>query len=181
VPPLPGPPRSISSISSAAGLIRAASWPPAGQAIAVSGFHRDGTAFSSGLSFTVAAGTTVDDLVNHLNNNVLQDATASFASGQIRITDNETGYTKSDIMLSYSGTGALTTPPYFEVTAVGGTESRSANIAVYDTQGGKHVLSAALVRTDTVNTWDIILTSITGDIAGIDLAERRVNGLSFDH
>ena len=148
--------------------------------IAISGFHRDGTALSSGLSFTVAAGTTVDDLVDHLNNNVLQDATASFVDGQIRITDHETGYTKSDIMLSYSGTGALTTPPYFEVTAVGGNESRSVNITMYDTQGGKHVLSAALVRTDTVNTWDIILTSITGDIAGIDLAERRVNGLSFD-
>ncbi len=148
--------------------------------ITVSGFHRDGTAFSSGLSFTVAAGTTVDDLVNHLNSNVLQDATASFANGQIRITDNETGYSKSDIMLSYSGTGALTMPPYFEVTTVGGNESRNVNITVYDSQGGKHVLSAALVRTDTVNTWDIILTSVTGDVAAIDPAERRVNGLSFD-
>jgi flagellar hook protein FlgE len=148
--------------------------------IAISGLHRDGAAFSSGLTFTVAAGTTMDDLVNHLNNNVLQDATASLVEGQIRITDNETGYTKSDIMLSYSGTGVLTMPPYFEVTAVGGTESRNTNITVYDSQGGKHVLSAALVRTDTVNTWDIILTSITGDIAGIDPAQRRVNGLSFD-
>ncbi len=148
--------------------------------ITVSGFHRDGAAFSSGLSFTVASGTTVDDLVDHLNNNVLQDATASFVDGQIRITDNETGYTKSDIMLSYSGAGVLTTPPYFEVTAVGGNEARNVNIAVYDSQGGKHVLSAALVRTDTVNTWDIILTSVSGDVAAIDPADRRVNGLSFD-
>ena len=38
------------------------------------------------------------------------------------------------------------------------------NIAVYDSQGGKHVLSAALVRTDTVNTWDMVLTSITGNV-----------------
>jgi flagellar hook protein FlgE len=148
--------------------------------IAISGLHRDGTAFSSNLIFTVAPGTTLDNLIDHLNNYVLQDATASLVEGQIRITDNETGYTKSDIMLSYSGTGALTMPPYFEVTAVGGTESRNTNITVYDSQGGKHVLSAALVRTDTVNTWDIILTSITGDIAGIDPAQRRVNGLSFD-
>jgi flagellar hook protein FlgE len=148
--------------------------------IAIAGLHRDGTAFSSGLSFAVAAGTTLGDLVDHLNNNVLQDATASFVEGQIRITESETGYTKSDIMLSYSGAGALTVPPYFEVTTVGGSESRNTNITVYDSQGGKHVLSAALVRTDTVNTWDIILTSITGDVAAIDLAERRVNGLSFD-
>jgi flagellar hook protein FlgE len=148
--------------------------------IAIAGFHRDGTAFSSGLSFAVAAGTTVDELIDHLNNNVLQDATASLVEGQIRITDNQTGYTKSDIGLSYSGAGALTMPPYFDVTAVGGTESRNTNITVYDSQGGKHVLSAALVRTDAVNTWDIILTSVTGDVAAIDLPDRRVNGLSFD-
>jgi flagellar hook protein FlgE len=148
--------------------------------ITIAGFHRDGTAFSSGLSFTVAAGTTVDDLIDHLNTNVLQDATASFANGQIRITDDETGYTKSDITLTYSGIGTLATPPYFEVTTVGGNESKSVNIAVYDSQGGKHVLSAALVRTDTVNTWDIILTSISGDIEGIGLGDRRVSGLSFD-
>jgi len=148
--------------------------------IAISGFHRDGTALSSGLSFTVAAGTTVDDLIDHLNDNVLQDATASFANGQIRITDDETGYTKSDIMLSYGGTGILDTPAYFEVTTVGGNESKAVNIAVYDSQGGKHVLSAALIRTDTVNSWDVILTSISGDIEAIDLEDRRVNGLSFD-
>jgi len=148
--------------------------------IAISGFHRDGTAFSSGLSFTVAATTTVDDLIDHLNTNVLQDATASLVSGQLRITDNETGYTKSDIMLSYSGTGTLTTPPYFEVATVGANESKDVNIAVYDSQGGKHVLSAALVRTDTVNTWDIILTSVSGDVEAINLEDRRVNGLSFD-
>ncbi len=148
--------------------------------IAIAGLHRDGTAFSSGLSFTVASDTTVDDLIDHLNNNVLQDATASLVEGQIRITDNQTGYTKSDIMLSYSGAGALTMPPYFEVTTVGGAESRNTNITVYDSQGGKHVLSAALVRTDTVNTWDIILTSVTGDVAAINPADRRVNGLAFD-
>jgi flagellar hook protein FlgE len=148
--------------------------------ITIAGLHRDGTAFSSGLSFTVAAGTTVDDLIDHLNNNVLQDATASFTNGQIRITDDETGYTKSDITLSYAGTGTLATPAYFEVATVGGNESKSVNIAVYDSQGGKHVLSAALVRTDTVNTWDIILTSISGDIKSINLEDRRVSGLSFD-
>ena len=54
------------------------------------------------------------------------------------------------------------------------------NIAVYDSQGGKHVLSAAMVRTDTVNTWDLILTSVTGDVQAIDPTNRRVSGLAFD-
>jgi flagellar hook protein FlgE len=148
--------------------------------LAVAGFHRDGTAFSTGLTFTVTATTTVNNLIDHLNNNVLNDATASFAGGQIRITDNETGYSKSDLQLSYAGAGTFTTPPYFEVTTVGGDESKSVNIAVYDSQGGKHVLSAALVRTDTINTWDIILASVTGNVQTIDPAQRRVSGLSFD-
>ena len=148
--------------------------------ITISGFSRDGTDLSTGLTFAVTGATTVGDLVDHLNNNVLTDATASFANGKIVITDNETGYSKSDITLSYSGVGSLETPPYFELTAVGGDEVQSANIAVYDTQGGKHVLSAALVRTDTTNTWDVVLTSITGDVLEITPENRRVSGLSFD-
>jgi flagellar hook protein FlgE len=39
--------------------------------IAVSGYHPDGTEFSSGLTFTVDSGTTLGDLIDHLNNNVL--------------------------------------------------------------------------------------------------------------
>jgi flagellar hook protein FlgE len=148
--------------------------------ITISGFDRDGTALSTGLTFTVTAATTADDLIDHLNNNVLTDATASFANGQIRITDDETGYSKSDIKLTYSGTGELTTPAYFDVTTVGGDEVKNVNIAVYDSQGGKHVLSAALVRTDTVNTWDAILTSITGNVQAIEPGNRRVSGLAFN-
>jgi flagellar hook protein FlgE len=148
--------------------------------ITIAGFNRDGTDLVNGLSFTVTSATTVNDLIDHLNNNVLTDATASLANGQICITDQATGYTKSDLTLSYSGAGVLATPPYFEVTTVGGAESKNVNIAVFDSQGGKHVLSAAMVRTDTVNTWDLILTSVTGDVQTIDPASRRVSGLSFD-
>jgi flagellar hook protein FlgE len=148
--------------------------------ITISGYKPDGTALAAGLTFTVGATTTVNDLLTHLNTNVLTGATASLANGQIRITDTATGYSKSDLTFTYSGAGKLTTPPYFEVTTVGGTESKNANIAVYDSQGGKHVLSATMVRTDAVNTWDVILTSVTGDVQNIDPANRRINGLSFD-
>lgn len=148
--------------------------------ITISGYHKDGTAFSSGLTFAVDGSTTVADFVNHLNTNVLNGATASFTSGRIRITDDESGYSKSDIQFAYSGTGSLATPPYFELTTVGGDEVKNVNIAVYDSQGGKHVLSAALVRTDTVNTWDMVLTSVTGNIQEVTPDNRRVSGLAFD-
>jgi flagellar hook protein FlgE len=148
--------------------------------LTISGFNPDGSALSQGLSFTVSGSTTLGDLVQHLNTNVLDGATASLANGRIRITDNETGYSRSDISLSYSGAGDLKTPSYFELTTVGGEEVKNINIAVYDSQGGKHVLSAALVRTNTINTWDMVLMSVTGDVNSISPDNRRVNDLSFN-
>ncbi len=148
--------------------------------ITISGYHQDGTAFSTGLTFTVTETSTVGDLIDHLNDNVLSGATASLADGRIRITDDTAGYSRSDVKLSYSGTGTLTMPPYFELATIGGDEVKDVNIAIYDSQGGKHVLSGALVRSDTVNTWDMVLTSITGNIQGIDPDNRRISGLTFD-
>lgn len=149
--------------------------------ISFEGYYPDGTAFGgAGLDFTVTADTTLDDLISHLNNNVLNGSTASLVNGYIRITDDATGYSKSDITMSYSGAGALELPGYFELKTVGGDEVKGINIAVYDSQGGKHVMSAAFVRSDTVNTWDLVLTSVTGNIASIDLDSRRIEGISFD-
>ncbi len=148
--------------------------------ITISGYNADGTALSSGLTFTVTQTSTLDDLVTHLNTNVLSDSTAAMVNGKIRITDDTTGYSKSDISLSYSGDGSFEAPAYFEMTTVGGDEMKSVNIAVYDSQGGKHVLSAALIRTETQNEWDMVLTSITGNIATIAPDERRINGITFD-
>ena len=71
-------------------------------------------------------------------------------------------------------------PDYFEVSTVGGNEVKNVNITVYDSQGGAHVLSGALVRTDTDNTWDMVLTSITGDVSELSLDDRRIEGISFD-
>jgi flagellar hook protein FlgE len=148
--------------------------------ITISGYHPDGSALSSGLSFTVTGSTTLADLVGHLNSQVLNGATASLVNGRIRITDDEAGYSKSDISLSYAGTGELQTPSYFEITTVGGDEVKSVNIGMYDSQGGKHVLSAALVRTDTMNTWDMVLTSVTGNVESISPDNRRINNLGFN-
>ncbi len=148
--------------------------------ITISGYHSDGTEFSSGLTFTVNSGTTLRDLIDHLNNNVLSGATASLVNGQIRITDDTSGYSMSDMSLSYSGDGSLTVPSYFEVTTVGGEEVKNVNIAIYDSQGGKHVLSGAFVRTDTINEWDMVLTSVTGDVYEIGPDNRRIEGITFN-
>jgi len=148
--------------------------------ITISGYHGDGTSFGAGLTFTVNTTTTFGDFIDHLNNNVLNGATASLANGRIQVTDDATGYSQFDISISYSGFGSLEVPPYFEMTTVGGEAVKNANIGVYDSQGGKHVMSAAFVKTDTVNTWDLVITSVTGSVESISPDNRRIRGISFD-
>jgi len=151
--------------------------------ITVTGYEHDGTALVDGTGLTVDATTTMQDLVDHINT-VLggTNATASLVSGKIRITDVDSGYSKSDVKLTFanSGTADFQEPAYFEVSTVGGEEVKDINITVYDSQGGKHVLSGAFVRTETNNTWDMILTSITGDASEITFDNRRISDITFD-
>jgi flagellar hook protein FlgE len=81
--------------------------------------------------------------------------------------------------MSYSNDGSLTMPGYFEILTVGGEEAKNVSITVFDSLGGKHVLTGAFVRTNENNTWDMVLTSITGDVSQIPLANRRIEGLTF--
>jgi len=109
---------------------------------------------------------------------VLDGATATLNNGKIFITDAQSGYSQSDFKMAWSDNN-LTMPAYFEATTVGGEEVKNVNITVFDTQGGKHVLSGAFVRTNTSNTWDMILTSISGNITDITFDNRRINGVEF--
>jgi len=140
--------------------------------ITVTGFDKDGTPFASGLDFAVVGGTTtLGNFISYLNTTVL--------NGQIRITDDTSGYSKTDMSLSYSNP-SMTMPAYFEISTVGGEEVKSINITSYDSQGGKHVISGAFVRTGTANTWDMVLTSVTGDIGEITMDNRRIENITFD-
>ncbi|HUT30654.1 MAG TPA: flagellar hook-basal body complex protein [Sedimentisphaerales bacterium] len=151
--------------------------------ITASGYDPSGNALSD-TGLTVTGATTLDDVITHLNTNVLDptEQVASLINGRIRITDVNSGYSLSDIGLTFAddGTASLTMPAYFEVSTVGGEEVKNINITVYDSQGGKHVLSGAFVRTDTPNTWDMVLTSITGDVQQITPDNRRISGIEFD-
>jgi len=164
--------------------------------ITVSGYNHDGTALTDGagdLDLTITAATDLDAVIAHINT-VLSDAAndnadgsvdvASLSNGRIVITDGSSGYSKTDINLTYTAAGneTLEMPSYFEITNVGGDEVKNANIIVYDSQGGSHVLSVAFVRTDTANTWDMVMTAITGNVEDIDitgLSDRRINGIEF--
>jgi flagellar hook protein FlgE len=150
--------------------------------ITVTGYSHDGTALTD-TGMAVTAATTLDDIIDHINTVLGTDGTASLVNGKIRITDADSGYSLSDVQLDFTngaaGDADLEMPSYFEITTVGGDEVKNVNITVYDAQGGKHVLSAAFVRTNTTNTWDMVLTSITGNIVQLDADGRRIEGIEF--
>ncbi|MCK4291760.1 MAG: flagellar hook-basal body complex protein [Planctomycetes bacterium] len=154
----------------------------------VTGWKPDGAEVIDATGLDVSATTKMSDVLTYIESQLgASNVTASMSAGKIVVTDDTSGYSKSDVALSYTGSSdgsdSLTVPAYFEITSVGGDEVKNVNITVYDTQGGKHVLSGAFVRTGTANTWDMVLTSITGDIEAIDISgksDRRISGIEFD-
>ena len=150
--------------------------------ITASGFDPSGNALAD-TGLTVTGATTLQDVIDRLNNNVLTstEQVASLVAGRIRITDVSSGYSLSDLGLTWAdnGSATLTMPSYFEVSTVGGEAVKYINSIVHDSQGGKHVLSAAFSRTRTANQWDMVLTSITGDVSAITFDNRRISGIDF--
>jgi flagellar hook protein FlgE len=151
----------------------------------VTGIAHDGTAVTDAVGLDIDATTTVNDVLAYIETQFgAANVTASISYGRIVVTDVNAGYSKTDIALSYAnssdGDDALTMPGYFEVATVGGEEVKSFNIIVYDSQGGSHVLSGAFVRTDNVNLWDLILTSISGNVTSLSFDNRRIEGIEFN-
>lgn len=153
----------------------------------VTGTKSDGTAVTDTVGLTIDGDITLGDVLTYIETK-LGNVTASMSNGRIAITDDVSGYSRSDIKLGYAAStdgsnDALALPGYFEITTVGGAEVKNINVTVYDSQGGSHVLSGAFVRTNTANTWDMVLTSITGDVDMIDMSgdsNRRIRGIEFD-
>jgi flagellar hook protein FlgE len=161
--------------------------------ITFSGYKPDGSALGSNpttnLRMPITSTTTLNDVLTWLNTDggtagkgVLGSAaTASLHNGQLRITDTTSGYSKSDLAMTYSGDGTFTMPGYFEMLTVGGDEVKNVNIMVYDSKGEQQVFSGAFVRTNTPNTWDMVLSSISGNINQITIPNRRIENITFDN
>jgi len=157
----------------------------AGDTITIHGTKRDGTELGGGAGITInlhdgSDFLTLQELADEITTayQIAGDDTsvASVVNGEIRLTDVESGYSQADMSLSYSGAGELELPSYFRMLSAGGETAHNTNIQVYDTQGVAHTLSASFVRSDTANTWDLVLTSITGDV---ELVDRRISGITF--
>lgn len=101
---------------------------------------------------------------------------ASLVNGEINLLDAASGYSLTDINLTCSDPSALELPQYFKMLSVGGETSKNTNIEIFDSQGIGHVMSASFVRSTDSNTWDMVLTSATGDV---DVEDRRITGITF--
>lgn len=144
--------------------------------ITITGHAKDGTDISGTLA--VDGSTTFQDVIDALDTAFSGEATASLSEGRIVLTGDSSGYSKLDVNLSCDDT-ELEMPSYFEMSTVGGEEVQEVNVTIYDSQGGSHVLAAALVRTDTTNLWDMVITSVSGNVYELTSGNRRIEGIEF--
>jgi len=162
----------------------------ASTSIAVTGYTHAGSDIDTTVS--IAGTETLGQLATALQTAINTDIAAAgesttvavtVSNGQLVVTDSSSGYSKLDLSLAWSGgTGdaTLTMPNYFEMTTVGGEEVKDVSITVYDGSGNPHIMTGALVRTDTSNAWDFVTTSMTGDVYALGMTNRRVANLTFD-
>jgi len=159
-----------------------------GDAIVVSGTRRDGGAVA-GAEFACfdADGNskTVGDLLDFIDAAFANPddpterwSTATMENAQLCLRDSAGGYSLTDIsmVMKDGSTGALELPDYFIAEDAGGEAAQKTNIEVFDSQGVSHILEAEFVKTDTPNKWDLVLTSITGDV---NVVNRRISGINF--
>jgi len=152
--------------------------------ITITGRKKDGTALPTGSNtLSVDATTTIQDLLDTINTVAAGEGTATLSGGKIILTGASSGYSKLDLNMTYTpsaGKESLTMPAYFEYSVVGGTEVQNVNITIFDSLGAPHVLAGSLVRTDAPNRWDMVITSVSGNVSKLEYADRRIEGIEFN-
>ena len=157
--------------------------------ILISGVREDGTTFTDqAITWTGAApgaGATMQDILDQIGA-VFNNSTATLdANGKIALTAGDRGYNLSQITrMSYDAAGAdeLTVPTFFNYSTVGGNDSKSFSVTVFDSMGEQHVLTVVFVKTDDLNTWDMVVTSIGGETPATwdNFDNRRISGIEFN-
>ncbi|MFW6133413.1 MAG: flagellar hook protein FlgE [Planctomycetota bacterium] len=153
-----------------------------GGTLTIAGTDRDGADVSSTVTVVdAAAGAgevySMQDLLDHVSS-LYDGSTASLVNGQIQLVDDSAGYSQADINMSFAGgtDATLELPDHWQIDTAGGQEVKNTNVEVFDSQGNSHILSAAFVKSDTANQWDMVLTTITGEV---ELVDRRIKGITF--
>jgi len=163
-----------------------------GDTILINGMRRDGSAVTD-VEFEVfeddgvggRRAKTFEQFLDFITDTYANPAdptdvwsSAGIAGGEVTLTDAESGYSLAEIDLAMKDTsvGALNLPDYFHIEEAGGEATRHTSTEVFDSQGVSHTMSASFVKTDSTNKWDMVLTSITGQV---DVKNRRISGINF--
>ncbi len=148
--------------------------------IQITGTDKAGNDVSATFTITDAANDTVGDLLDAINA-AYTGSTASLVNGEIRLQDDQSGYSQTDITLDYiddaGDDGAFELPGYFRLLTPGSEGLNNVDIEIFDSQGISHILSASFVRTNDSNVWDLVMRSVTGEITNLD--DRRIVGIEF--
>lgn len=159
--------------------------------ILISGTKENGTVFTD-TAVTFEDDDTMQDVLNQITA-LYDDSTATLnADGKIVITGNTPGYSLAQVTnMEYDPDVAesLTVPTYFDYSVIGGEDSKTFKITVYDNMGEQHVMTGTFVKTDTNNVWDMVVHSIDGertaswadyDILNSTALNRRISGIEFN-
>jgi len=144
--------------------------------IVITGTDRSGDPVNTTFTIADATTATLGDLLTAISD-AYSGSTAKIVNGQLQLQDDSSGYSQTNIELVYNGAGTFELPKYFQVLAAGGEAMHSTDMEIFDSQGIGHVLSVAFVRSADPNTWDMVLTSLTGGVE--QLVDRRIRGVSF--
>lgn len=162
--------------------------------IRVSGVREDGTTFSNmDVTWTGAAagsGETVQDILDQISS-LFTNSTARLDSSGNIVLQSADGYSLANITsMTYvpAADDSLSVPTFFDWSSVGGNDRKIFNITVYDSYGAEHVLTGAFVKTDTANTWDLVVQSVSGETEPVWGAydpnagnfNRRISGITFN-
>lgn len=152
--------------------------------IAVTGVNKAGTAVTA-QSFNITTGDTMQDILDGISAEFTGSTATLNTSGQIVLTDDVAGFSETALTtLAYtpsSGNETFTMPVNYTLTTAGGNDTHTFTRDIYDAMGAKHSLTGTLVKTDTANTWDLIIPQIVGETeASSSYSSRRIPGIQFE-
>jgi len=151
-----------------------------GDQVKITGTDKSGNPVDATYTISDAASATVGDLLDAIDT-AFSGSTATLSNGEIRLEDDEAGYSMTNLKLEYvdaaGNDGAFKLPSYFRLLTPGSEGLNNVDIEIFDSQGISHILSASFVRTGDSNVWDLVVRSITGDIS--ELPDRRIAGIKF--
>lgn len=126
-------------------------------------------------------GDLLDFITSCFDEDGTATTTASMVNGEIRVEDNEAGYSQSFITdMTFTDTdtttaGSLTVPGQFDILTAGGDIEKPINVDVFDAQGNSYTLAGSFVRRDdNANQWDFVVKSCGGETVIQDRFVRQI-------